>query len=471
MMERGNIMGKCRCYGCMKIKSAGSVCEYCGYDESVLQNEAHQLQTGTVLKGQYLIGRVLGQGGFGITYIGWDFYRDLRVTVKEYFPNGTVMRDHAVSMELMDYSKEENSLFVTERKRFLKEAQTLDRLSGIREVVRVEDSFLDNNTAYIVMEYVEGITLKQYVKKQGGRLSPRETFRLLEPVMTALCKVHKTGIIHRDISPDNIMLCLEGGIKLLDFGAMKDVGDIQKLKELTKSTEAVLKQGYAPVEQYQKRGELGAWTDVYALCATFFYCMTGEVPLDALARLLGEEEIHFREYGIEISARKEEVLRRGLELRSKDRISDMEELYRGLFEKEPDYQEVRELKKLYRYAGIFALCMAALFTIAFGVPDDTEGDTKNEKNIVRSNEKEDKEGNTVVIRSDSGKCGKDVCWEFDADTKTLTLSGTGGTDYYCRVEDGGERIMSLLEQGEAEETRSMRVMRRFINMKVRLRTL
>ena len=212
-----------RCLGCMRIKGPGEVCEHCGYREGT-PNAPHQLAAGAVLKEQYRIGRVLGQGGFGITYLGWDLYLDIPVAIKEYYPSGMVMRDTTVTMAVADVTGGEDGRFHHSRDRFMREAKMLARFSQLDEVVQVKNFFLANNTAYIVMEYVEGITLKQYVKQKGGKLAPREAFDILQPVIRALARVHKTGIIHRDISPDNIMMLPEGGAKLLDFGAVRSVG-------------------------------------------------------------------------------------------------------------------------------------------------------------------------------------------------------------------------------------------------------
>lgn len=324
-------MERKRCYGCMNLKSNRSVCEFCGYDET-MQNEIHQLPAGTVLKEQYLIGKVLGQGGFGITYLGWDLYLDIPVAIKEYFPGGTVMRETFVSLEVVSYSGDAGIRFHNNKKRFLREAKMLARFSQVSEIVQVRNFFLANNTAYIVMEYVEGITLKQYIKEQGGKLSASRTFSLMEPVIKALDKVHKTGLVHRDISPDNIMMTPEGKIKLLDFGAVRDVGDADVNQPLTRSTEAILKQGFAPIEQYQNRGSLGPWTDVYALCATIYFCMTGHVPPDAPARLLDDEEVDFRSLESELTDYQIKALEKGLELRAQARFSSMDQLYKALYE-------------------------------------------------------------------------------------------------------------------------------------------
>ena len=319
-----------RCYGCMKIKLNNAVCEHCGYREGT-QNTAHQLPAGTILQERYLIGRVLGQGGFGITYLGWDMHLDIPVAIKEYFPHGAVARETTASMNVMSFSGEAGERFHRNKERFLKEAKMLAQFTDAPEIVQVRNFFLENETAYIVMEYVEGITLKEYVKAQGGKLTVAETLSLMRPVMQALDKVHHAGLIHRDISPENIMLLSEGGVKLLDFGSGRNgwAADVQS--QLTQSTEAILKQGYSPIEQYQNRGSLGPWTDVYALCATIYFCLTGEAPPDAPERLLGEEEIDFKGKIPELSEEQVKILRQGMMLRAQKRIPAMDVLERWLY--------------------------------------------------------------------------------------------------------------------------------------------
>ena len=306
------------------------ICPNCGYDMRV-GSESHVLPAGTVLQGQYLVGKVLGQGGFGITYMGWDVRLNTSVAIKEYYPNGMVMRDCTYSLRVTNCVDISSTLFEGNRKRFLREARSLAQLSHIPEVVHVRNFFEENNTAYIIMEYLSGRTLKDYVRGLHRTLTLQETFKILQPVMRGLSKVHGHGIVHRDISPDNIMLTRENGVKLLDFGAVRDVREAGVDKELTKSTETILKQGYAPMEQYQKKGTLGPWTDVYALCATIYWCLTGSVPPDAPGLLMEETEIPWDQIP-GLTAAQTEVLVTGTQLLPRNRIRSMEELEQKLTE-------------------------------------------------------------------------------------------------------------------------------------------
>ena len=317
-----------RCIRCMGM-SESAVCSHCGYPEAG-QNAAHQLPVGTVLRERYQIGRVLGQGGFGITYLAWDLLMEQAVAVKEFFPGGVVFRRSSASTTVECVTEEAVPHYDYSKERFLREAQALVKFKDIPEVVNILDFMNENNTTYIVMEYVRGVDLAKYIQRKGGRLTVEETFRILKPVMEALAKVHRGGIIHRDISPDNIILDPVGGAKLLDFGAVRAVENPDVDKGLSKSTEAILKQGFAPLEQYNSRGSLGPWTDEYAMCATVWYCLTGRVPAEASIRITeGIDPDWSTIPGLPEHQRK--ALEKGFSSRAKDRYPDMDALLAALF--------------------------------------------------------------------------------------------------------------------------------------------
>lgn len=314
----------------MRKRFTNPICRYCK-DDARKPNPPYQLAAGSILKGRYFIGRAIGQGGFGITYIGWDLNDSSRIAVKECFLQGVVIRDANVSSEVKTIDSETHNRFASQKERFLKEYKVLSGLSDIPGLVQIKDFFAENNTAYIVMEHIDGITLRKYVEKHDGKLSGKETFEILGPVMQSLAKVHGAKLVHRDISPDNLMVLENGGVKLLDFGTVREVNDCASDKPLTMATEAVIKRGYAPLEQYQSKGSLGPWTDVYAICATAFYCLTGKEPPEAIERLMQDKPVLLRANGADVSEREEGVLLQGLELRTHDRIQDMEKLYDALF--------------------------------------------------------------------------------------------------------------------------------------------
>lgn len=327
------------CYGCMR-EITEAVCPHCGWD-SRQENLPHQLPVGTVLAENFLVGRVLGQGGFGITYIGRDLNLDTVVAIKEYYPTAIVNRDSEKSYQVSLNTTDVNGHYSDGRDRFVREARALARLQNIPEVVSVRSLFQENNTAYIVMEYAKGIDLRNYVRENGGRIPADLLLPMLEPVLRALDKVHKAGLVHRDVSPDNIMILPNGGTKLLDFGAVRAVDKMDSDIDLSHSTEAILKHGFAPMEQYRSRGNLGPWTDEYGVCASIYYCLTGKVPPDAPSRAMGEEDVDWSQVpGLKDIQRA--ALKKGMSLRAKDRFGDMEALRCAIYEETAEIQVLPE---------------------------------------------------------------------------------------------------------------------------------
>ncbi|MBR1764664.1 MAG: protein kinase [Ruminococcus sp.] len=271
-----------------------------------------------MLNHRYMVGGVLGEGGFGITYIGLDTLLQFRVAIKEFYPAGMVNRNNSVSNDVQSISAASaRELFSKSREHFLHEARTLAKFTNEPGIVAVRDFFEENHTVYIVMEYLDGITLKSYLK-QVGTISSYNTICLLMPVFRSLKKIHEKNLIHRDISPDNIMLVGEQ-VKLLDFGAAREFAD-------EKSLSVMLKHGYAPMEQYRRHGKQGAWTDIYAICATVYKCITGSIPPDAPDRIYEDNLKMPSELGFEASPEFEAVLRHGLAIKAEDRIQSIDQL-------------------------------------------------------------------------------------------------------------------------------------------------
>ena len=307
-----------------------------------MEENLHCLRKGTRLIGRYTIEGVLGQGGFGITYLGIDELHEKKVAIKEFFPQGIVTRN-------IEYQDTVTVTFVGEKdnyekgkERFLKEARTMAKFSKDEGIVKALDFFEINNTAYIVMEYLEGITLKQYLR-ENKRIAPEDLIELLVPLIESLDEIHSQGMIHRDISPDNIMVLPDGRIKLMDFGAARDYTEFGE-----KSLSIVLKPGYAPPEQYQTHGVQGPWTDIYALCATMYKCITGENPPDAIERVMDDSLKKISEFGIAIPPQEEAAIIKGMSVSAKDRYQDIkdfcEDLYGGYEETSVSENKESEIK-------------------------------------------------------------------------------------------------------------------------------
>lgn len=268
------------CPGCLwDTEFENGVCAKCGFDINGYTVMPHHLVPGTLVKQRYKIGRVLGEGGFGITYIGIDTVLNLKVAIKEFYMSGYVNRNHDASPNVFATLGTHRDTFEKNREKFLNEARVLAQFYGEAGIVGVRDFCEENGTAYIIMDFLNGVDLKTYLE-QKGRLAPEEAVKLLMPVMTSLQHVHAEGIIHRDISPDNIMVMEDGSTKLLDFGAAREISQTD-----IKSLSVILKPGYAPEEQYRSKGRQGPWTDVYALAATLYKCIVGATPDDAMERM------------------------------------------------------------------------------------------------------------------------------------------------------------------------------------------
>ncbi len=313
------------CIGCMsELPQSGGKCPYCGYQNSPEQNNEpyHHLKPYSILAGKYLVGNVLGEGGFGITYIGLDLNLEMKVAIKEFYPNGFVTREGTVTSMVTDYAGANMQAVQKWKDGFIREARTLAKCSNLSGIVGVKDFFQENNTAYIIMEYLEGETLKEYLKKRGGKLPVEEVLGLMRPVISSLAHMHEQGVIHRDISPDNIMVLPGGNVKLLDLGAARDYAT-----EGEKSLSVMLKPGYAPEEQYRTKGKQGPWSDVYALCGTIYKCITGITPPEAMERMRDDALQKPSSLGVAISKDKEEVILKGMAVFAEKRIQNMNELY------------------------------------------------------------------------------------------------------------------------------------------------
>ncbi len=316
-----------RCYNCMReLDAPGAVCPHCGFDNTsdLRKQPGHMLKCGTILDGRYVVGRSLGQGGFGITYIGYDLRLDIPVCIKEYYPEGAAMRTLPHS-GIVYWGTSENAQGLKEgRQSFVREAQKADKLRDLKHIVSVWAVFYENETAYIVMDYIEGETLGDRLVRTQKLLGERECTMLMAPVMQDLEQAHARGIIHRDIKPDNLMYTLAGQLMLLDMGAAKDLAaSTQRTSSMT-SVRAV-SQGFSPLEQYRAKGMIGPWTDVYAMCATIYYCTTGRVLPTPMDRISGIK-VDYSSLTAPFAA----VLEKGLAVKPEDRCQSMQALLEEL---------------------------------------------------------------------------------------------------------------------------------------------
>ena len=307
------------CPNCMRVLENGAghrLCPNCGFDFSRYPQPQNALPWYTLLHDRYRVGRVLGQGGFGITYIGFDTNLQCKVAIKEYYPRGVVVRDasrsHSLTWPVSQNAKEKESGCAG----FLREARKMARIGNIPGIVRVIDTFTENDTSYIIMDYLEGVTLRKYIMVNGP-ISFERCLDMLRPLCVSIDRIHQKGMIHRDISPDNIMVLGDGTVWLLDFGAAKDnaVG-------AGESSIVVARSGFSPSEQYSGKN-IGPWTDVYALCATMYFCVSGRSLPDVNERIQ-DDSIQWGP--AEVSDRIRDTFQQGLSIRYSDRIQSVSEL-------------------------------------------------------------------------------------------------------------------------------------------------
>ena len=316
---------KTLCLGCMReYEGEFEVCPYCGYVQSSPAKEAYHIFPGALLRERYIVGRVLGFGGFGITYIGFDTKLQHRIAIKEYFPSEFATRMPR-EIEVRVYTGEKAEQFQAGMEKTLDEARRLAEFRQTPGITQIYDFFEENNTAYIVMELLEGETLKARLKRVGT-MSVEEALPIILAVIGALKVVHNKNIIHRDISPDNIYLLNNGEVKLIDFGAARQVTTTH-----SKSLTVILKMGYAPVEQYQSGGNQGPWTDVYSLAATFYKMITGEKPPEAPERRLRDTLKEPSKMNVSISKDVESAIMNALQVRIEDRTKSAEEFEKELY--------------------------------------------------------------------------------------------------------------------------------------------
>jgi hypothetical protein len=304
-------------------------CPRCGWS-GAKHNSAHHIEPGTVLRERYYIGRSLGQGGFGITYLGWDSVLNVKAAVKEYFPMGLITRNPG-TMQVGYAGDEARGEFEHGLERFLDEARILASFTYSPNIVSTKDFFKEGPLAYMVMEYLEGMDLKRYLDERGGVIPWENAQAVVMHVIDALKDVHAQGLLHRDISPDNIFVTSRGQIKILDFGSARFAAGMQ-----SKSLSVVLKPGYAPMEQYQTHGCQGPWTDVYSLGATLYRCVTGKLPPESLSRI---EQDHIKTpsmLGVRVPSVFERALMKALAVKASDRFQSVRDFQAALLGRAPE---------------------------------------------------------------------------------------------------------------------------------------
>lgn len=308
-----------RCYQCMKEYEAETeVCPHCGFLNSMQNKTAYRMAPGTRLRGRYYIGVVLGTGGFGIIYKAYDEKLDRVVAIKEYYPDGMVKRSREKGLGAKN-EEPESLRSGHDLGSFAEEAGILLQLKGNPNIVQMYHCFLENHTGYIVMEYLEGVSLRYFLEVNEEHISVPYAKEIALSIGQALSAMHRKKILHRDVSPDNIFLCTDGRIKLIDFGA---ACCYERQKE--KKHEIVIKPGYAPIEQYRVNGREGPYTDIYALGATFYRAVTGVVPPDATKRCCEDQMLSPGVYNRQVPAYLDAAIGKAMNVEAKGRFHSVD---------------------------------------------------------------------------------------------------------------------------------------------------
>ncbi len=347
------------CMNCFSVKGPYEVCRYCGYVEGTSPEQPHYLRPGTVLKGHFIVGTAIGVGGFGITYKCYDATLGVIVAIKEFFPVGLVNRSPG-EMKVGLLSGEKEKQYKNQIKRFLMEAQSIAQFGKANDIVNVFDYFEENNTAYIVMEYIDGVLLKDYLEKQGA-LSPDIAMTIIEPVVEALKKIHASGIIHRDISPDNIFIAGEDSVKVFDFGAAI-LNDESGVKE----GEKVIKVGYSAPEQYRDSAGQGYFTDIYSIGAILYQMITGQKPIESTEREYKDELKSPLELGFDIEPNLDRAIMEALAVQPALRFQGIQQFDDAINGKrKAEYPKVK--LRIRKRKRIMVACMSLLALAAIGV--------------------------------------------------------------------------------------------------------
>ena len=426
-------------------------CPRCGY--SPMYNTAtYALQPGMVLKGKYMVGKVLGQGGFGITYIGMDLQLQRKVAIKEYYPAGLVGRKSGTTQVVWYASEAAREAMRSGQELVLKEARKMSKVSNIPSVVQVHNVFQENGTAYICMDFIEGQTLLHRLK-QTGPLPWEQAKELFLPIIQAMGQVHQTGLIHRDLSPDNLMIQPDGRVKILDLGAAKDLN-----LNTGKSSMQVAKNGFSPLEQYLQSGSSGSWTDVYSMAATIYYTLTGIIPPSALDRM-DNDAISWdlpQLQGLPVCVLA--ALKHALAVRPKDRIQTMEDFLKEL---------QGEKKPVTRPKWLIPAAAAALAAVVIGAAAFTglspgKADPGTPAETGTSGYREQRPAASYSQWKDRVKELKDSCTAETFDYRNgarMTLYFDGQDNECLRIytdEEGSEQYIILAEydsQGNCLEQR------------------
>lgn len=317
------------------------------------KSDTYWLLEGSQLNHRYKVQRVIAEGGMGLVYFGFDEVLQTQVSIKEFFPRKYSMRQGG--KELRPYEGEAEEFFKSGLEKFINEARTLARFGSYDSVVSTRDFFYENNTGYIVMDYIDGLTVRELIEKEG-KMKPERVLALMKPVLYAMSAIHEAGLLHRDIAPDNLILRSNGSLVLIDFGTARFLNDDEE-----KTMTIYYKSGYSASEQYAPDMEKGPFTDLYGICATMYYMLTGIKPQESIQRILKDRVVPLENFhNISLEKEKKELIMQGMAIQSSKRIKNVDVLYEELY-KEAEAEGKKGLKGM----GYKIALLIVIFSIMF----------------------------------------------------------------------------------------------------------
>ena len=398
------------------------------------------LRQGVILAGKYIIESVLGQGGFGITYKAKDYSTGSFVAIKEFFPE---MLAHRENTMVLSYTGEKKEDFDYGKNCFLEESETLAQFIGYNNIVRIYNYFEENGTAYYVMDYLEGMSFEEYLRQRNRKISMEEAKNILLPIMDALTIVHSKGIVHRDVTPDNIYICNDGTVKLLDFGAAR-----YSLGDRSQSLDIILKHGFAPKEQYMRRGKQGPFTDIYCLGATFYYAITGKRPPDAVERIDRDELVPPSKLDTGVTKYQEQAILQAMAVQPQDRFQSMEVFKRVLLSENTGKSSGSGKGKKIALIAVIAIFMISLavlgiyfatressenrIVVTYNINSNAVNQSELNDAVEKINVYADRLGFDVNVRTDSS--GK-ITVDFPKDTENINIIAASIASYLS-MQDG-----------------------------------
>ncbi len=399
------------CMNCFSVKGQYEVCPFCGYVEGTPPEQPHYLTPGTILGNHFIVGTVIGFGGFGITYKCFDTTLGVTVAVKEFYPMGLVNRSPG-ERKVGLLSGDRREQYKERLKRFLMEAQSVAQFGKAKDIVNVYDFFEENGTAYIIMEYIDGVLLKDYLDQQGA-MDPEAALSVIMPIIEAVKKIHSKGIIHRDVSPDNIFIEDENTIKIFDFGAAQ----LNDSKE-GMAAEKIIKVGYSPLEQYRDKSRQGFYTDIYSVGAILYEMLTGMKPIESTEREFKDELKSPIELGIKINANTDRAVMEALAVRPELRFQGIQQFEEALLNKraaEYPSEKLRRKKRKRNWIISLSVTLALAVGIGFGLystvlkPENRIFDTSvKEDTITVWVENEDQKKQIDELKTDGFRKGNSV---------------------------------------------------------------